>query len=158
MRQRQFIALAALALGLALACGDTASAQGKKSDSVVKATAKADKAGDDGKQVVTVTLEVDPKYKLYANPVGNPDYSEAQTTVTISGKEKLASVKVDYPAGETVKDKTVGDYKVYKGKVTIKAVVQRARGDTGPLSVAVALQACSDKSCLLPATIKVNVP
>jgi hypothetical protein len=158
MRHRQFIALTALALGLALAGGDTVSAQGKKSDKAVKASARADKPGDDGKQVVTITLEIDKEYKIYANPVGNEMLTDAQTTVSITGKEKLASVKVDYPAGELVKDKTVGDYMVYKGKTTIKAVVQRAKGDTGPLNVAIALQACTEKSCLLPATIKVNVP
>jgi hypothetical protein len=36
--------------------------------------------------------------------------------------------------------------------------VQRAKGDTGPLEVTVKLQACTDKTCLLPAIVKREVP
>src|SRR5262249_49114804 len=115
------------------------------------------KPGDDGKQLVTITLEVDPKYHLYANPVGNADLESNQTMVTVTGKGK-PEVKVDYPAGELVKDKVVGDYKIYKGKVTIKATVRRAKGARGRLQVAVKLQACSKKACLTPATVKLSVP
>jgi hypothetical protein len=147
----------ALAL-VALAAAGPALAQGTKSDSVVKATAKADKPGDDGKQTLTITLEVDPEYHVYANPVGNEDFDSNKTTVSVTGKKKPESVKVDYPPGKAVKDSVVGDYKIYSGKVTIKAVVQRAKGDDGPLEVAVKLQACSKSKCLLPATIKLPVP
>src|SRR5581483_6955016 len=138
MRARRTLGLTAMALLLAAA--GTALAQGNKSDSVVKATAKADKPGDDGKQTVTITLEVDPEFHVYANPVGNDDFDSNKTAVTVTGKKKPESVKVDYPPGKPVKDSVVGDYKIYKGKVTIKAVVQRAKGDDGPLEVAVKLQ------------------
>jgi DsbC/DsbD-like thiol-disulfide interchange protein len=158
MAIRHMIGVVALAVGLTFAFPSAVPAQGKKSDSVVKARAAAEKPDKDGKQVVTVTLDIDPKYHVYANPVGQSDFADNQTTITITGKEKLASVKVDYPAGEKVEDKVVGDYMVYKGKVDIKAVVQRAKGDNGPLDVAVKVQACSKTSCLLPATIKVSVP
>src|SRR5262245_17653434 len=36
------------------------------------------------------------------------------------------------------------------GRAAIKAVGQRARGDTGPLAVAVKVQACDDRKCLFP--------
>jgi len=150
-------ALLALAGGIVLAAALPALGQATGSDSVVKAKATADKPGGDGKQVVTITLEVDPKYHLYANPVGNADLESNQTTVTVTGKARPESVKVDYPAGELVKDKVVGDYKIYKGKVTIKASVERGKDDSGPLSVAVKLQACDKARCLLPATIKLSV-
>jgi hypothetical protein len=148
--------LAALAVGL-MASVNPVLAQGKKSDSVVKAKATADKSTD-GKQVVTITLEIDPKYHLYANPVGQEDLSSAQTTVSFTGKTKPDSVKIEYPEGKLKKDTTLGDYKIYTGKVAIKAIVQRAKGVTGGLEVSIKLQACSDKSCLAPATIKVAVP
>jgi hypothetical protein len=154
-RSTRRCAVGLLALAL-LAVPGTARAQGKRSDSVVKVTATADKPGADGKQTVTVTLTVDPKWHVYANPVGLDDLSSAQTTVTLSAKDKLAKVKVDYPAGKLVKDKVAGDYKIYEGKAVIKATVHRARGDTSPLEVAVKLQACNSKTCLLPATIKVK--
>jgi len=59
------------------------------------------------------------------------------------------------------KDATVGDYKVYEGKVVITAEVERAKGDTGPLKATVKLQACNLEkggTCLLPETVEVKVP
>jgi thiol:disulfide interchange protein len=136
-------------LALLLICSTVLLAQGKKSDTVVKASAKAVAAG--ANRVVTLTLDVDPKYYIYANPIDNKDFADNQTTVTAT-KGKL--LKVSYPKGEVVQDKIVGDYKVYKGKVTIEATVE----GTGPVELGVALQACSKTSCLLPATLKVSVP
>ena len=155
MTLRQIAGLVVLLAGLFFAFGQEAAAGGK-SDKVVKATASAGKADSDGKQVVTIVLEVESPFYLYANPVGKEDLEAAQTTVTATGKTKL--VKVDYPAGETKTDKVLGDYKVYKGKVTIKATVRRGKGDTGALGLAVKLQACDNKRCLFPATIKLSVP
>ena len=51
------------------------------SDSVVKATAVADKPGPDGKQTVTLTLAIDKGWHLYANPVGTDDLAPVQTVV-----------------------------------------------------------------------------
>jgi thiol:disulfide interchange protein len=124
-------------------------AQGKKSDTVVKASATAAAAG--ANRTITLTLDVDSAYYIYANPIDNADFADNQTTVTAT-KGKL--LKVEYPKGELVKDKIVGDYKIYKGKVTILATVE----GTGPVELGVSLQACSKSSCLLPATLKVNVP
>ena len=144
---------------LAVALPARARAQGARtSESVVKITAKADRPDAGGKQTLTLTVAIDSPWHLYANPVGSEDLGSAQTTVTVNAKERPAQVKVDYPAGKTIKDKTFGEYKVYEGTVTIKAHVQRAKGDTSPLQVSVKLQACNDKSCLLPSTVKRTVP
>jgi DsbC/DsbD-like thiol-disulfide interchange protein len=133
-------------------------AQGKKSDAVVKVTAKGGKVDGDGKQIVTVTAQIDKGWHIYANPVGDDSLKPVQTVVTVTGKEKLQDVKLDYPTGKVVKDADLKiEYKVYEGKVEIAAHVQRAKGDTGPLEVSVKIQACSDKNCLLPATVKVPV-
>jgi len=105
-----------------------------------------------------VTLTIDNGWHVYANPVGNADLDSAQTTVTVGGKVKPKGVAVDYPKGQVVKDMLVGDYNVYEKTVEIKATVERAAGDTGPLEVTVKLQACNDKTCLLPATVKLTVP
>jgi DsbC/DsbD-like thiol-disulfide interchange protein len=133
-----------------------ARAQLKKSDTVVKSEAKADKVAADGTQAVTITLTIDKGWHLYANPVGNEDLMDNQVSASVSSKNKLQDVKVEYPAGTVVKDKTVGDYKVYEGTVTIKATVRRAKGDAEPLDVSVKLQACSKTQCLLPATLKLT--
>jgi DsbC/DsbD-like thiol-disulfide interchange protein len=153
-----------LALGLllgllAVALPADVTAQGAKtSESVVKITGKADRPEGSGKQTLTLTVSINSPWHLYANPVGSEDLSSAQTTVTVNARERPTEVKVDYPAGKTIKDKTFGEYKVYEGTVTIKAHVQRAKGDTSPLQVSVKLQACNDKSCLLPSTVKLSVP
>ena len=152
---RSVFHIATLALAFAALTG-AAHAQLKKSDTVVKAEAKADKIAADGTQVVTVTLTIDKGWHLYANPVGNEDLVDNQVVVSVSSKNKLQDVKVEYPAGSLVKDKTVGDYKTYEDKVTITATVRREKGDTEPLDVTVKIQACSKTTCLAPATIKLT--
>jgi uncharacterized protein len=146
----------ALAGCLVLAAGAAdAKAQGKKSDAVVKADAKAEKPGPDGRQTVTLTLDVSKPWHLYANPVGNKDLADNETTVSVGGKAKVE--KVEYPAGKVQKDAVLGDYRIYEGRVTVKVHLRRAKDDTGPLDLTVKLQACNDKTCLLPATVKVPV-
>jgi DsbC/DsbD-like thiol-disulfide interchange protein len=135
----------------------TTQAQAKKSELVVKAKVNAGKIDADGKQVLTVALAIDKTWHIYANPVPE-DFPGLPTEVKVTGKAKPQDVKVDYPKGKLVKDSTAGDYNVYDESVEIKVVVQRAKGDTGPLEVNVRVQACSDKQCLLPSTLKVNVP
>jgi hypothetical protein len=131
----------------------------KTSESVVKVTAKADKPDADGKQVVTITMGIDKDWHTYANPVGLEDLQDSQTVVEFGGKTKPASVKIDYPKGKVQKDEVVGNYSIYEGKIEIKATVQRAKGDRGPLEVKVKFQACSDvtKTCLVPATVSLKV-
>jgi DsbC/DsbD-like thiol-disulfide interchange protein len=148
-------------LGLALAAclawvsaGSEAQAQGKKSDSVVKVQAEAGTANADGTVPVRLTLTVEPGWHVYANPVGQEDLAEQATTVTAGGKAKVEGV--EYPPGKLVRDKTLGDYKVYENQVTITAKVRRPNGG-GPIELAVKLQACNESKCLLPATVKVPV-
>ena len=141
------------ALALLVAFVVPVAAQPKGSDSVVKATATASKADADGKETVTITLTIDPKFHLYANPVGLKDLESNQ--VVVSFKNGAAS-KIDYPVGEVEKDAIVGDYKVYNNKATITAVVKRTKaGD--PLEVAIKIQACSKKTCYQTSTIKLSV-
>lgn len=144
---------------LAVLLGDagTALAQAKKSDSVVKIDARADKPDAEGKQTITITLDIDKPWHIYANPVANEDLANVQTVVNITSKNKLESVKVAYPDGKLQNDQGV-QYKTFEGKVTIKAEVKRARGDNTPLEVSVKLQACNDKTCLFPAMIKKQLP
>jgi uncharacterized protein len=137
--------------------GEPALAQAKKSDSVIKADIKADKPEADGKQTITITLDIEKDWHIYANPVDNEDLSNAQTVVSVTSKGRLEDVKVTYPAGKLQTDKDE-KYKIYEGRVALKAQVKRAKGDNGPLEVTIKLQACNDKTCLVPATIKKEVP
>jgi DsbC/DsbD-like thiol-disulfide interchange protein len=152
------IAAGCTALALVLAAAPAGWAQ-KGSASKVKITATADKPDANGKQTVTIALNIDKGWHAYANPPGPEDFAGIPTSVTITAKQKPKSVTVDYPKGKLVKDAKQGDYRIYENKVTIKAVVQRAKGDTGPLQVAVKIQTCSEelKACLFPSTVKLTV-
>jgi DsbC/DsbD-like thiol-disulfide interchange protein len=129
---------------------------GKKSDSVVKVTATATKPDAAGKQVLTVTFAIDKGWHIYANPVGNSDLAETRTVVEVKAVGK-PEVKITYPSGKVIMDKDVGNYRVYEDKVNIEATVTRAKGDATPLEVSVRFNACNDKGCLPPATVKVPV-
>jgi thiol:disulfide interchange protein len=147
-----FVAAAALLAALPARAG-------QKSDSEVKIALEAGKPDTNGKQTITIQLNVNPGWHIYGNPVGNEDLAAAQTIVKVAGKNKPESVKVDYPKGKLKQDKFVGDYVVYEGKVAIKAVVQRAAGDTEPIEVSVRFQACNEKGvCLFPYTFRKSVP
>jgi DsbC/DsbD-like thiol-disulfide interchange protein len=149
-----------LAAAFASASGSGAPTQsgGKKSDSVVKTTAEASRPDSQGQQILTVTMAIEPGWHIYANPVGSDDLESVQTTVGIGAKTKLEAVKVQYPEGKQIEDKVVGKYKVYEDKVEIKAIVKRKAGDDTALEVTAKFQACTDKMCLLPATVKMKVP
>ncbi len=149
------VLFASLAL---LAAGTFALARAVKSDAMVKVTATATKPDADGKQEVAINLDVAKPWHLYANPVGNEGLEDSQVLVTISAKEKPEAVKVEYPEGKLVKDAAAGDYRIYEGKVAIKAQVRRARGDTSPLDVSVRVQTCTEMKCLPRATVQVTVP
>jgi DsbC/DsbD-like thiol-disulfide interchange protein len=129
-----------------------------KSDEKVKATATATRPDVNGNQTVTITLKIEAPWHLYANPVGNSDLADNATTVTFNAKEKPQVVKIDYPAGTVEKDKTIGDFRIYEGTVTIKAQLRRAKGDTSPLQAEIKVQACNKNRCLLDGKIKLTVP
>jgi hypothetical protein len=126
--------------------------------SYVKLSASAGKPDDDGRQVVTVTMEIEKPWYAYANPVDNEELAAGQTHVRIAGpKGKLEEVKVVYPPG---KEKKLGKdtFKVYEGKVSIVSQVRRARGDTGPLEVTVEYMTCNPEGqCLPPEKVKLKV-
>jgi DsbC/DsbD-like thiol-disulfide interchange protein len=131
--------------------------QGKKDESQVKFSASATKPDKDGRQKVTITMDINSGFYAYANPVNNEDLEPAQTVVKIAGAKKLEEVKVDYPPG---KKKMTGDlsYLTYEGKVEITATVKRAAGDTEPLDVTVRFSVCNVKGfCLPPEQVKLQV-
>ena len=126
-------------------------AQQTTSASVVKATVTITKPDADGKETVTITLTIDPKYHLFANPVGNEDLESSQ--VVASFENAIAS-KLDYSAGKVVKDKIVGDYNIYQKSATITATVKRSvAGD--PIEAQIRVHASNSRVILPQRTIKV---
>ncbi len=133
-----------LLAGLALAQG---------SEDPVKVQIKAGEKKGTTEEIV-ITVEVAKKWHIYANPVDNEDLTAAQTIVKVESKGKV-NAEVKYPKGNVHKDKIIGNYNVYEGKVTIPILVQRSPGD--PLEVSIRYQACDDKHCLQPQTVKQTV-
>jgi hypothetical protein len=144
------LALAALAIGFAV---QTGTAGGKLNP--VKVEASAIKVGKDGQATVTVKLTIDKNWHIYANPVEHEDLTEAQTSVIVKTAGSLIPAKVKYPAGTVHTEKGVGSFKIYEGNITIQADVPSGNG---PLDVSVKFQACDAKQCLLPKTVKINLP
>jgi len=140
----------ALIVGLIVPLGSA----GEKLDPV-KVKAEAGKADDGGKQTVTVQVSIEKGWHIYANPVENEDLAQAQTTVIIKAAGKAVTAKVKYPAGKPLTEKGVGTFKVYEEAVSIQAEVAKT---PGPLEVSVRFQACNDKKCLLPKTVKISLP
>jgi DsbC/DsbD-like thiol-disulfide interchange protein len=148
-----------LIVGVGLACtvGCEAQAQdakARRSDAVVKVSAKVDKPDAEGKQVLTVTLQIDDQWHIYANTLPK-DFPGVATSIKVNARSKLEDVKVDYPEGKWIKE---GEYKAFEGTVPIKVALRRSKGDTSPLEVAVSFQSCTKTSCLFPVTVKQTVP
>lgn len=127
----------------------TASVQAQnKSDSEVKVTASMAKP-----DTISIKLSVNKGWHIYANPVGNQTLASAATVVNVTGA-KAEDVQVSYPPGKVKKDEA-GSYRIYEGEVDIQATLKKAPG-AGPVEVSVRFMACNDKTCLLPATVKLK--
>jgi hypothetical protein len=145
------------------ASGETASgAEAKKPEDVVEVRADAEprEPGPDGKQTLTVTLKIAKGWHVYANPAGVDEL--IPTTVQLSSAMKLAKAEIKYPEGEEYKSPAIDkSARVYQGKTEIKVAIERARVDgkvdRSPVEVSVRYQACDDKACQLPKTVKVKV-
>ncbi len=148
--------LSVILIASALAC--IPAQAGEKSDSKIKAAATASKLGADGQQTVTITLEVEKGWYIYANPMNanTKAYDGNETVLSIKGKDKIKTA-IKYPAGSKHKDGKY-EYDVYEGKIAIQAEVQRAVGDTGPLQISIDVNTCKKGVCLLPGTVMLTVP
>jgi DsbC/DsbD-like thiol-disulfide interchange protein len=145
-----------LALAVVIGGPPALGAGGKKTESQVKLTATASKIDGDGRQVVTITMDINKGWHAYANPVQFELLEEAQTKVNISSATKLQEVKIKYPEGKRyVEGKDT--YFAYEGKVEITATIKRAAGDTGPLDVTVKYMTCNKTMCLPPEQVKLQV-
>jgi DsbC/DsbD-like thiol-disulfide interchange protein len=125
-------------------------------ESNVKLTASAAKIDKDGRQIITVKMNIKQSWHAYANPVKNETFEPNRTEVKITSAKKLEEVVIAYPPGQKL---VVGSdvFQVYVGVVDITATVKRAAGDTGPLAVTVKFVTCNDKVCLPPETVKLEV-
>ena len=135
----------------------TANAGEGKGASVVKASATATKPDTEGRQSITIQLDIKEGHRILANPVQCADLVSAQTTVTIASAKKLQEVKIEYPPGK--RKVLSGDevFYVYEGKIEIKAFVKRSEGDTTPLDATIRCFPRNDTRVCLPERIKLQI-
>lgn len=129
-----------------------------KSDSKVKATAVAGKLDATGKQVITLTLDIEKGWHLYANPVGNEDFAGNKTEVVVKGAVNPDATKVAYPKGDPYKQ-AGQSFMIYEHQIRIPILVQRT--EKGSVDLFIRVNACSEGDngvCLPGGTVKVQVP
>ena len=123
----------------------------------VKATATADKDAPPGKRIITLTLDIDNGWIVFANPVGPPDLRFARTLVTVKSKPGIKDVRVSYPRGRLVKDALLGDYRIYEGRVTIR-ITADVKDPTKPIELLLKCHPFSEAMGALPQRIRLRVP
>jgi thiol:disulfide interchange protein len=154
---RTSVAVAATGLTVVLAWSGMPTNAGEKQDSQVKLSAIASTLGADGKQTITIKMAINEGWYAYANPVQWDELETAQTVVKVEGANKLQKVTVNYPKGNE-KTENGHRYYTYKGTLEIKADIERAAGDKGPLQVTVRYQTCNVSGfCLRPESVKLDV-
>jgi Disulphide bond corrector protein DsbC len=154
--------LASACVWVVLAGGPADAQDAQTSASVVKVTAKAGKPDDQGRVEVTITLDIDEDYFLFANPAGNETFELSQTKVRLKKgeEERVKDLEVEYPQGKERVDRVIGDYRVYEGRVQIKARFTPPAGQKEPVTLQVKLTAFNDKrfACLPWAVVDLHVP
>jgi DsbC/DsbD-like thiol-disulfide interchange protein len=143
---------------------------GGKSDTKVKAKVTATKPDKDGKQTVTITLDIEQPWYIYANPTNANKVAEDivavnRTNVSFKAKGKV-DAQVKYPVGK-VKTELIGTeegrWNIYQDHVTVVAEVRRAPGDESALEAVIEVNACKIEkgrtgTCLPQGKIMLKVP
>lgn len=120
----------------------------KKREFPVKMAVESGKRDAEEKQRIVVCLEILAPYYVFANPASaDSDFPGEPVVLKVSGKGKPEVIEINYPKGEKVVDKLVGDYFIYKKKVELVVVVKRAKDDAEPISVSVVIRPFDDKGC-----------
>ena len=129
-----------------------------KSKEQVKAKVflSSDKLPAGGTCRFAVLLDVREGWHINANPP-RPDNMIA-TTVTVKSKHKTTQLDTEYPEGEEFELEELPDaLAVYEGEVLIRGTIEAAAntaGKTEELEFQIRYQACNDKNCLPPKTLK----
>jgi uncharacterized protein YyaL (SSP411 family) len=112
-----------------------------------------------GRIGIQIALTIKPGWHIYANPSG----SEAvrPTVVAVAKDAPVSDVEIRYPEGTPMRAADGGDpVSVYEGEalVRVQAVLSdRVKPGKVVVPVEVRYQACNDRACLAPATLKVPV-
>jgi hypothetical protein len=103
-----------------------------------------------------VILDIEKGWHVNANPP-SPE-NMIPTTVTVKSQQGSRQIDAQYPAGKPIMLKDLPEpLSVYEGEVLIRGVIEAppdAAGTTDELEFQVRYQACNDKNCLPPKTLK----
>jgi DsbC/DsbD-like thiol-disulfide interchange protein len=132
----------------------------KKKDEKVKAEAhlSVDKLPPGGECQVIVRLTIESGWHINTNPANPKEF--VPTEISIVGKQgtKLADLK--FPKGKPIRMQDFDEQVwVYDGKVDVRGkltVPASAAGKTEEVDIVVKYQACDDKRCLLPTSVKLT--
>ena len=112
----------------------------------------------EGAAVIEVRLRIADAYHIYAP--GAADV--VPTSIALAASARFAIGAIDWPAAKTVHDAALGkDIDTYEGELTITVPIRVAADapvGEAALKLTVRLQACDDKTCLLPQEYVLLVP
>lgn len=126
----------------------------------VKVSAHRKKPEADGKQVVTLKMQIAKGCYIFANPVEREELNGGQTVVVVDGIESNR-VEIRYPAGRRIKNAEIGSYSIYEGDVEIPVILQRGAEDSEAIQIRVRFQAMHASGagpCYHPKTVKFRLP
>jgi DsbC/DsbD-like thiol-disulfide interchange protein len=149
--------LAATALVVLTFCPAWAQPRDKRFQKV-SAAVKARPRQKDGTQQLVIELTVVPGWRIYANPVGPPEFEDVRLRVTVNGQKPLKKATIHYPKPEVIKSQITGDLKVYRGKVSIIVDLIRDDSQTGPLEIALLASPVSNDFPAPMEAIRLTVP
>lgn len=127
-------------------------------EELIKARAylSTDKLPAGGTSQLVVLLNVKEGWHINSNP---PSPEEMKPTkVSFDSKLKVKMSDPKYPAGHIFKSAD-GEVQVYEGEVAIRGtltVPEKAVGQVDEMVISIEYQACNDKTCLPPKTIKLT--
>jgi DsbC/DsbD-like thiol-disulfide interchange protein len=147
----------AVVLGLAASSANHAGEREK----FVQGSVKASKIDADGKQTVTVTLEIKKGFFIFANPVdyhrrgkAYDDLDDERVNVVVQANKRLKT-EVHYPMPKT-RSEGIDSYKYYEGVIAVDVSVQRMAGDQSPLEITIDCRPMARTVCVLPERIKLT--
>lgn len=107
---------------------------------------------------ILVRLTIEPGWHINTNPAKPTGF--VATEVSFKGKQGTKLVDLVYPAGKNIRMQDLDEpVSVYEGKVDLFGALDvpaEAAGQTEEMEIVVRYQACDDKQCLLPATVKLS--
>jgi uncharacterized protein len=134
-------------------------AQGKTDKDLVKAEAhlSVDRLPAGDKCQILIRLTIQPEWHIGANPP--LDENGYPTKIEWKGKQGTKLTQIKYPTGKKFTQEEGLAQLVYDGKVDIRGTLEipaSAGGTNEDVEIIVHYQACNDKICRIPATVKLS--